>query len=124
MAEQLSQITRHGLEAKIVKRCWEDEAFRREFTTDSKGSFTKYLDIPAESLPRIVVHEEEPGTWHIVLPQMPVRTAELSREELERVSGGSYFVTATVIIATVSAAASATSVSISASMTITTDNGW
>jgi hypothetical protein len=32
MATQVQELTRHDLEAKIVKRCWENEAFYEEFT--------------------------------------------------------------------------------------------
>ena len=63
MTEQATVLTRHDLEAKIVKRCWEDEEFRREFTADPAGVFVKYLQIPAASLPKIVVHEETTGSW-------------------------------------------------------------
>jgi hypothetical protein len=31
MAEAESALTRHDLEARIVKHSWEDEAFRKEF---------------------------------------------------------------------------------------------
>jgi hypothetical protein len=86
MTEQA--MTRHDLEAKIVKRCWEDEAFRKEFASDPAGAFTKYLDVPAERLPKITVYPEEPGTWHIVLPSKPANTSELSEKELEKVAGG------------------------------------
>jgi hypothetical protein len=68
MTEQDSTLTRHDLEAKIVKRCWQDEGFRAEFTADPIGTAVKYLEVPAASLSRIVVHQEEPGSWHIVLP--------------------------------------------------------
>jgi hypothetical protein len=34
MAEQEPTLTRHDLEAKIVKRCREEEGFRKEFTAD------------------------------------------------------------------------------------------
>jgi hypothetical protein len=83
-----STLTRHDLEAKIVKRCWEDEAFRKEFTADPKGTFVKFLQIPAASLPSISVHQEESGSWHIVLPAKPANTSELSEPELEKVAGG------------------------------------
>jgi hypothetical protein len=89
MADAGSALSRHDLEAKIVRRCWEDEAFRREFTADPAGSFVKYLEVPKGSLPRITVHQEEPGSWHIVLPARPASTAELSEEDLEKISGGS-----------------------------------
>jgi hypothetical protein len=76
------------LEAKIVKRCWEDAAFRKEFTADPAAAFVKYLAVPVASLPRISVHQEEPGSWHIVLPARPANAAELTEVDLERVAGG------------------------------------
>jgi hypothetical protein len=88
MAEAGSTLSRHDLEAKIVKRCWEDEAFRKEFTANPAGAFVKYLAVPAASLPRISIHQEEPGSWHIVLPAKPARSGELSERELERIAGG------------------------------------
>jgi hypothetical protein len=88
MAGQAPTLTRHDLEAKIVKRCWEDEAFRGEFIADPAGVFVKYWAAPAASLPKIVIHEESSGSWHIVLPPRPANAGELSEEELERVAGG------------------------------------
>jgi hypothetical protein len=88
MAEAESALTRHDLEAKIVKRCWEDEGFRKEFTADPAGSFVKYLEIPAASLPKIVVHEETAGSWQIVLPSRPANPGELSDQDLEKFAGG------------------------------------
>src|ERR1700678_4111201 len=88
MAEAGSTLSRHDLEAKIVKRCWEDEEFRKEFTADPAGAFVKYLQVPAASLPKIVVHEETTGSWHIVLPAKPPHIEELTEQDLERVAGG------------------------------------
>jgi hypothetical protein len=85
---EASALSRHDLEAKIVKRCWEDEAFRKEFTADPAGAFLKFLQIPAADLPKIVIHEEEPGFWHVVLPAKPEFANELSEEDLERIAGG------------------------------------
>jgi hypothetical protein len=94
LTEEAQQLTRHNLEAKLVKRCWEDEAFRKEFAADPAGTFTKYLEVPAASLPKILVHEEEPGSWYIVLPAKPANAGQLSEAELEKVAGG---VTPTVV---------------------------
>jgi hypothetical protein len=89
MAEQAgSTLTRHDLEAKIVKRSWENEAFRKEFSSDPRGTAAKYLKVPAAELPKIVVHEETAGTWHIVIPAKPANAKELSEADLERVAGG------------------------------------
>jgi hypothetical protein len=88
MTDQTPPLTRHDIEAKIVKRCWEDEAFHQEFTADPVGTAVKYLEVPAASLPNIVVHEEPVGSWHIVLPAKPANAGELSEEDLEKVAGG------------------------------------
>jgi hypothetical protein len=91
MAEAFHKVTRHDLEAKIVKRCWKDEAFRAEFTADPAGAFTRYLEVPPENLPKIVIHKEGAGSWHIVLPAKPAYASELSEVDLERVAGGGSF---------------------------------
>jgi hypothetical protein len=88
MTEETSIPSRHDLEAKIVKRCWEDDKFHKEFIADPKGVFVKYLQVPASSLPQIVVHQEAPGSWDIVLPPQPADANELSEEDLEKVAGG------------------------------------
>lgn len=122
MIEQAPTLTRHDWEAKIVKHCWEDESFRQEFMSDPAGTFVKYLQVPAASLPKIVVHEETPGSWHIVLPAKPVNTSELSEEELEKVAGG---VTPTIIVLTASAvSASLAGSGVTASAVVSVDRGW
>ena len=123
MTQQAPLLTRHDLEAKIVKRSWEDEAFRKEFTADPAGAFVRYLQVPAASLPRIVVHEEEPGSWHIVLPPRPANTNELSEQDLEKVAGG---FTPTLVVVSITAASIGASIStsISASAMVSVDRGW
>jgi hypothetical protein len=123
MAGQAQAVTRHDLEAKIVRRCWEDESFRKEFTADPAGAFVKYLEVPAASLPRITVHQEEQRSWHIILPAKPASMAELSEEDLAKVAGGGTPV-AVSILATLSAFTSASSVSATVSAAITLDKGW
>ena len=118
MTAQAATLTRHDLEAKIVKRCWDDEGFRKEFTADPAGVFVKHLHVPAASLPKIVVHEETTGSWHIVLPAKPANTGELSEADLENVAGGTT-PTVTVLASIVISVTAA-----SASVAMSQDHGW
>jgi hypothetical protein len=88
MAETDVTLSRHDLEAKIIKHSWDDLGFRKQFIADPKGTVAKYAGTSAADLPEIVVHEEAPGSWHIVLPAKPSAAQELSDEDLERVAGG------------------------------------
>jgi hypothetical protein len=129
MAEAEPTLTRHDLEAKIVKHCWEDDEFRREFTADPAGAFVKHLQVPAASLPKIVIHEEPAGTWHIVLPLRPANADELSERDLERVAGGqSFIVSNTPAISFVSAAVATITAGLSgiasASAMVSLNEGW
>jgi hypothetical protein len=83
-------MTRHDLEARIVQHSWESEGFRKEFIADPAGAFGKYLQVPPGKLPKIVVHEETAGSWHIVLPAGP-NAGKLSDTDLEKVAGGATF---------------------------------
>jgi hypothetical protein len=105
MASQYPQLTRHDLEAKIVKHSWEDEGFRKELIADPAGAFVRHLNVPAASLPKIAVHQEEPGSWHIVLPAKPVSARDLSEAELESVAGGDKILRATLVSIVVTVAA-------------------
>jgi hypothetical protein len=122
MTEQTPVLTRHDLEAQIVKRCWQDEGFRKEFTADPAGAFVKYLEVPAASLPHISVHQEDSGSWHIVLPAKPAEPGELSEQDLEKVAGGT--TPASLVSATLSLIATgAASLSVSISVTMASENG-
>jgi hypothetical protein len=128
MAEAELTLTRHDLEAKIVKRCWHDEEFHKEFTADPAGVFAKYLQLPVAGLPKIVIHEELAGSWHIVLPPHPKSAGELSTQDLERVAGGvtpTSAILSTVAAATASAMLTAGSVVVSdISFEQTAKQGW
>ena len=124
MTEQAPTLTRHDLEAKIVKHCWEDEAFRKEFLGDPTGTFVKYLKVPADSLPKISVHQEAPGSWHIVLPAKPAIASELSDEELERVAGGTVPTGGTASLAVSIIVTAIVSGGVTVSAAVTPGEGW
>ena len=124
MTEEASTLSRHDLEAKVVKHSWEDEKFRKEFLTDPAATFVKYLKVPKESLPKIVVHEETPGSWHIVLPPQPADIHELSEAELEKVAGGTTpTLVATVVASVVGTIATSIVSSVTAVISID-EGGW
>jgi hypothetical protein len=127
MTEQDATLTRHDLEAKIVKRCWQNDQFRKEFTADPVGAAVRYLEISAASLPKIVLHEEDPGSWHIVLPTKPANAGDLSEDDLEKVAGGVQITNlGTPALAVLSAGAVTLLASPSASATaaVTPTKGW
>jgi hypothetical protein len=124
IAAEPPPLTRHDLEAKIVKRCWEDEGFRKEFTADPAATFVKYLHSPASSLPRISVHEEELGSWHIVLPAKPANSSELSEEDLEKIAGGTSFVAPISVVTTAVVTSAAVSDGSAVSGVISAVKGW
>ena len=129
-AEAGGAVTRSELEAKIVKRCWADETFRKELLADPVACFVKYTGQPADRAPRIRVHEEGGRDWHIVIPAKPRQTDELSDEDLERVAGGTdpFVITATIVTAaslvytvTASAVAVTASAAVSAAVEMVVD---
>jgi hypothetical protein len=89
MSEQ-NTLTRNELEAKIIARAWQDEAFKQELLSNPKAVFSQEIghSIPDEVEIRVI--EENPTTLYMVLPMKPVAAAdsELSEEQLEAVAGG------------------------------------
>jgi hypothetical protein len=105
MNTEAHRMTRQDLETKIVQRSLEDDGFRNELIADPAGAFGKYLQVPADRLPQIVLHEETAGTWHIVLP---AKTASaLSDADLERVAGGGTPTVSVVVVASAAAGGAA-----------------
>jgi hypothetical protein len=88
MSEQ--NTTRNELEARIIAKAWQDEAYKQELLSNPKAAFSEEL---GQSLPdeiEIRVIEENPTTLYLVLPMKPVveNGEELSEEQLEAVAGG------------------------------------
>jgi hypothetical protein len=126
MTEQLRTLTRHNLEAKILKRCWQDEDFRREFTADPVATAVKYLDVSAASLPKIVIHEEPAGSWYIVLPPQPANADALRDQDLEQIAGGGLAdaLLREAIFTALAVGSAVASGSIAASAVVTDAKGW
>ena len=113
-------LSRADLEARIVKRCWTDEAFRRELLADPAACFVKYTGLPSDKAPNIVVHQESGADWHIVIPAKPRSADELSDADLERVAGGTAAVLMPIVTAAMVSISVTASVTASAAASVTT----
>jgi hypothetical protein len=122
MANDSEGLSRHDLEAKIVKRCWKDEAFRKEFTANPGETFVKYLEVSSAGLPKLVIHEETPGSWHIVLRPKPANASELSENDLEKIAGSS--TSSCVSVTAIGAVNLFVTPAVSVSAGVTLDKGW
>ena len=87
--------TRQQLEAKLIDRALQDDAFRQELVRDPKGIVERELGSAIPEHIQVQVLEESPTTVYLVLPPpVPGAGAELSDADLEAVAGGWTLITA------------------------------
>jgi len=76
------ETSRSRLEARLILRSWEDEAFRRALLKDPRTIVARELaamagrPIELPALMQIHVHEETPGNLHFILPHRRDELAE------------------------------------------------
>jgi hypothetical protein len=82
---------RQDLEAQLIERAWQDEAFRQELLCNPKAVIEGELDKELPENLQITVLEETSNLIYLVLPANPDQLVEqeLSAEELDLVAGGS-----------------------------------
>jgi hypothetical protein len=95
-------IGRHQMETLIIERVWKDPEFKREFTTNHKGTIEKYSGQKLPADVKILVHEEDAKTMHLTIPAPPPNLSELSDDELEKVAGGTDVAITAAIITVIS----------------------
>ena len=71
----------------LIEKAGEDEDFRAHLLADPKSAIEGEFDVTVPEDFSLHVHEENPGTAHLVLPPSP----GLSSEELAAVSGASNY---------------------------------
>jgi hypothetical protein len=71
---------------QIVAKAWEDAAFKQRLLADPAAALKAHgFEVPPGVRVRVV--EDTASLWHLTLPPQP-GDAELSEEQLGRVSGG------------------------------------
>ena len=81
--------TRKQLEAQLIDRAMQDDAFRQELVRNPRGVFARELSVRIPEHITVQVLEESPTTVYLVLPPLVAQAgAELADAELEEVAGG------------------------------------
>ena len=79
--------TRRELEANLIAKIWQDEAFKQQLMSNPKSAITEVgISLP-ENI-EIEVIEETSNKFYLVIPQPPTHQEELSDEELQAIAGG------------------------------------
>ena len=79
--------TRRELEANLIAKAWQDEAFKQQLIDNPKSAIAE----AGISLPENIEVEailETSNKFYLVIPQPPTQQEELSDKELESVTGG------------------------------------
>ncbi len=74
-------------EWKINVKAWKDPAFKAKLMKHPKETLKEFgLNIPTHA--KIVVHEEDQDTWHLVIHKAPPGCEKMSEEELKQARAG------------------------------------
>jgi hypothetical protein len=80
--------TRREIQAELVERAMQDEAFRRELVSNPRGVLERELGVTIPEAVRISVLEESPQNLYLVLPPAPPGGGELADKDLDAAAGG------------------------------------
>ncbi len=84
-AQETTRLDRRGLEMMLIEKARTDRSFRRDLLKDPRKAIEGFIDVRLPADMEIVVVEETPSRFCLVLPVNP---EELSDEELEKAAGG------------------------------------
>lgn len=97
MVDAPKPLSRAELEQKIIALAWADETFRKAFLADPKGEFEKRLGAKLPAGLSMTAHAEDDNHLHFVIPMKPAELSELSEADLEKVAGGTDFISTSVV---------------------------
>jgi len=80
-------LQRKQIEAALIARCWEDDAFKKKLLADPKGTVEAAFRIGLPAGVTVRVQEESADALVLSLPARP-KAGELSDVDLEHVAGG------------------------------------
>jgi hypothetical protein len=90
--ENQTPKTRQELEAMLVAKAWEDEAFKEKFLSNPKEVLEQEVGHKLPENVKVTVIEETVDNFYIVLPKKPneseMDNVELDEEMLDQVAGG------------------------------------
>lgn len=77
-----------AIERLVVDKVMTDPKFREELLREPKASLSKLLEAEMPASLKVIVHEDDPQTMHIVVPSMRTTAVELDDSELGSLAGG------------------------------------
>jgi hypothetical protein len=75
-------ITRLEAETRLITRAWKDKTFCEQLLKDPKATVEKELGVKFEEDAEVVVLQETPYSWHIILPLGPEHFPEKYKESV------------------------------------------
>ncbi|MFH1725907.1 MAG: NHLP leader peptide family RiPP precursor [Elusimicrobiota bacterium] len=76
------------IERTVVEKATSDETFRKELMKDPKAAMARLFNAKLPPKLKVVVHEDEADTMHLVIPSESLAQGELDNDDLDAVTGG------------------------------------
>jgi hypothetical protein len=100
------------LQKNIAAQAMKDDAFRNEFISNPRAAIEKYSGQKLPADVQVHAHLQSTKNVHFIIPDKKAieSEVELTDEDLDKVAGGEFFITAAVLGATVGIVSAAASI--------------